>query len=406
MGNTCCSVNKNEKLENQHKYPVETKTYPENGNKTNYNAYNKTYNQAQEKKVLKEDIDEVSSKKEQEGMRLGSSVKNSNSQIGKSPHSSIRNNDTPTPTPTPYLNINYKMIETFKAHDKIIVSMIELENKKIATGSYDCSIKIWNLSNKNCDLIIKEAGRVFALLEFEPNMLLSAIDKTPDGIQDINQINPDDIMINLWDLNNHKNSIYSFKGHQLRVNSLVKCNDKFFASCSNDGDIIIWDYAFQKSVSTLRGHADCILCMIKLNDGKLCSGSADCTIKIWDWENGNCIMNLEGNSNWVKCLCQLNNENGYIISGSQDNYIKIWDKDECIKSLDGHNRSVRSICQIGNSNYIATASFDHTIKIWDLNKNICVQTLTGHLSSVIDVIYHSDGYLVSCSNDLSIKIWK
>ena len=394
MGGQCCEAPKNLKIQhNQNKYPNQTNTPP-----NNYTP---------EMKIDEEDIEEP--RNQQGGIKMTSSVKNTNSNIGISPHSSIKKNSTTLKqyTPSPPLNINYKLSETFKAHDKIIVSMIELENKKIATGSYDCSIKIWNLVNQNCDLVINEEGKVFALLEFEPNMILSAIDKTPDDVQDINQINPNDIMINLWDLNNSNNSLYSFKGHQLRVNSLVKCNDKFFASCSNDGDIIIWDYAFKKSVSTLRGHTDCILCMIKLNDGKLCSGSADCTIKIWDWENEKCIMNLEGNSNWIKCLCQLNNDNGYIISGSQDNFIKIWDSNQCINSFKGHSRSVRSICQIGNSNYIATASFDHTIKIWDLNNNnACIQTLTGHSSSVIDVIYHSDGYLVSCSNDKTIIIWK
>ena len=344
---------------------------------------------------------------QQNPVKITSSVNNSNSRVN-SPHSSLtKKKATPKnqDTISDYVP-KFVLKDSFKAHDKIIVSMIELDNKKIATGSYDCTIKIWDLSNNNCEIIIKEEGRVFALLEFEPNMLLSAIDKTADNIQDINLINPDDIMINLWDLNNPKKNLHSFKGHQLRVNSLVKCGNKHFASCSNDGDIIIWDYILKKDVCTLRGHSDCILCMIKLNDGHLCSGSADKTIQIWDWEKQKCIKKLEENTNWIKCLCQLNNDKEYIISGTQDNNILVWDKDQCIQKLPGHTRSVRSICQIDNTNYIATASFDHNIKIWDLNDFRCIQTLTGHKSSVIDVIYHSDGYLVSCSNDLTIKIWK
>jgi WD40 repeat protein len=284
--------------------------------------------------------------------------------------------------------------------------MIELKNKMIATGSYDKTIKIWTLNDDQqiLEKTIQEQGKVFSLLEFENNMLLSAIDKTPDDVQEITQISKDDIVIRLWDLNNpNQKSLFDFKGHSLRVNALVKCNDKFFASCSNDNTIIIWDYVFKNIRSTLQGHTDCILCMILLNNGKLCSGSADTTIKIWDWENENCENTLTGHNHWVKCLTQLSND--YIISGSQDNIIKIWDNYRDIAELREHTRSVRSICQIGNTNYIATASFDHTIKIWDVNKNTSVQTLQGHSSSVINIIYHSNGYLISSSNDKTLKIW-
>ena len=352
-------------------------------------------------------IEEPNLSREGKRISIGSSVKMSSHNSGGriSPASSVKKNYSKLPKD----KIKpFKMANSFLAHNKIIVCMIELENKQIATGSYDNTIKIWDVNNQNCENEIIEDGKVFALLEFEPNLLLSAIDKTPDDVQEISQIRSEDIVINLWDLNSANSDnkiIHSFTGHQLRINCLVKCDDKFFASCSNDGEIIIWDYHLRKKVHNLLGHADCILCLIRLNNGNLCSGSADKTIKIWNWENASCIATLTGNEHWVKCLCQLSN--GYILSGSHDNLIKIWDNDnQFVTDLRGHTESVRSICQIGKTNYIASASFDHTIKIWDLNTNECIQTLTEHTSSVINILYHSDGYLISSSKDKTIKIWK
>ena len=352
-------------------------------------------------------IEEPNLSREGKRISIGSSVKMSSHNSGGriSPASSVKKNYSKLPKD----KIKpFKMANSFLAHNKIIVCMIELENKQIATGSYDNTIKIWDVNNQNCENEIIEDGKVFALLEFEPNLLLSAIDKTPDDVQEISQIRSEDIVINLWDLNSANSDnkiIHSFTGHQLRINCLVKCDDKFFASCSNDGEIIIWDYHLRKKVHNLYGHADCILCLIRLNNGNLCSGSADMTIKIWNWENASCIATLTGNKHWVKCLCQLSN--GYILSGSHDNLIKIWDSyNQFVTDLKGHTESVRSICQIGKTNYIASASFDHTIKIWDLNINECIQTLTEHTSSVINILYHSDGYLISSSKDKTIKIWK
>ena len=300
----------------------------------------------------------------------------------------------------------FNLEKSIQAHDEIIVCMIELRNKLIATGSYDKTIKIWDINTAACGKEIKEEGKVFSLLEFRPNILLSAIDKTPDDIMELSQIKTEDLIINCWDLNASLNkSIFSLSGHQLRVNCLAKCNDNFFASCSNDCNIIIWDYTLRKQANKLKGHQDCVLCLIQLNNGKLCSGSADLTIKIWNWDNGTCETTLTGNNHYVKCICQL--DNGYIISGSHDNLIKIWDNNnQYLNDLNGHERSVRSICQIGKTNYIASASFDRTIKIWDLNSMQCVQTLFEHQLSVIIVIFHSDEYLISCSNDKTIKIWK
>ena len=88
-----------------------------------------------------------------------------------------------------------------------------------------------------------------------------------------------------------------------------------------------------------------------------------------------------------------------------DKLIKIWDNYKFKKDLVGHTKPVRSFCEISN-NLFASASFDKTIKIWNISQMDCVQTLTGHQANVICLLYHSSGNLISCSTDHTIKIWK
>ena len=278
--------------------------------------------------------------------------------------------------------------KTLDQHQDKVVSLIELSSGKIATGSYDKTIKIWNIKKFECEMTLNEEGNVFCLLEFEPNLLLSGTDKNT---------------IQLWDINNNKNNyLKKFEGHTLWVNGLVKCNDKYFASCSNDEDIRIWNFTTLKCENILKGHSDCVLCLINLMDGKLCSGSSDCSIKIWDWEKNICELTLEDNKDWIKCLYQL--KNGYILSGLNDGTIKIWEKDKNTYNLFGHLGSIRGFCQI-NDQYFASSSFDKTIKIWDINIMKCINTLKGHKSNVIGIIFINN-YLISCSNDKTIKFWK
>ena len=77
-------------------------------------------------------------------------------------------------------------INSFEAHQEKIVSLIELKSGKIATGSYDNTIKIWNVDNLECEKTINEGGCVLCLLEFEENMILSGTNESTIQLWDIN----------------------------------------------------------------------------------------------------------------------------------------------------------------------------------------------------------------------------
>ena len=283
----------------------------------------------------------------------------------------------------------YKLYKTLKEHKDKVVSLILLYSGLIATGSYDSTIRIWNVEESFCIKKLEDEGKILCLLEISQNIILFGNDKN---------------IIGLWDLNSEENiNSYHFTGHTKWVNCLAKCNDNIFASGSNDKTIKIWDYYNKKLVRTIEAHEDSIICLIRLINGNLCSGSSDLFIKIWDWNNGSCLYEIVGHENWVKCLYQL--EDGTLISGSDDNTIRIWKEYENPIILRGHEHSVKALCQISD-NYIASASFDDTIKIWDLKNLKCCQTLRGHKSNVSGIIKLDNNYLVSSSNDYTINVWK
>ena len=144
----------------------------------------------------------------------------------------------------------YTCIHTFEGHTDKIVSLIQLASGKLASGSYDNTIRIWKMNNLKEDKIINEKGRVFTLLEFEKNKLLAG---------------NSDNAINLWDINSKNDKcLYTFLGHKLWINCLVKINNNYFASASNDSFIKIWNYCNRKCIYNLAGHSDCILTLILL----------------------------------------------------------------------------------------------------------------------------------------------
>ena len=78
------------------------------------------------------------------------------------------------------------------------------------------------------------------------------------------------------------------------------------------------------------------------------------------------------------------------------------------QTLIGHSSSVTSVAFSPNGTTLASASSDHTIKIWMLRDGqwAQTQTLTEHTSCVYSVAFSPDGTtLASASYDRTIKIW-
>jgi WD40 repeat protein len=78
---------------------------------------------------------------------------------------------------------------------------------------------------------------------------------------------------------------------------------------------------------------------------------------------------------------------------------------ECVQvgQLGGH-KGVLALALLSEGR-LASASWDHTIRIWDIASQLCVGTLRGHVDSVISLAVLSNGQLASGSTDNSIRIW-
>lgn len=98
-----------------------------------------------------------------------------------------------------------------------------------------------------------------------------------------------------------------------------------------------------------------------------------------------------------------------LASGSKDTSIGIWSTSNFTRVgriIYAHDLDILSIKWLGpGSGFFASAGKDKVIKIWDTRSYRFVRRLSGHTSDVTTLEVLSNGYLASGSFDSSVKIW-
>lgn len=309
-------------------------------------------------------------------------------------------NDSGVGTPI-VLQHQFKDIENHKNATKDVTSL-EWNNHGtlLATGFYDGQARIWSPEGELVKTLCEHKGPIFSIKwNKKGNYLLSAgVDKSTV----------------VWDSSNWEVK-QQFGFHQAPTLDVDWQNNSSFASCSTDKIIHICRIGVDKPIKSFQGHTSDVNAIKWDPQGSLlASCSDDLSAKIWSIKQDSWVFDLQGHKKGIYTVAwsptgpatACPNAPLILASASYDTTVKLWEleRGSCVLSLAKHQEPVYSLAFSPDGRYIASGSFDRGINIWSTQTGTLVSSFHGN-GGIFEVQWSPRGDKVAaCFSDNTLCV--
>jgi len=199
-----------------------------------------------------------------------------------------------------------------------------------------------------------------------------------------------------------------------RFKDVVHCcsyrgDGKMLAAGDDVGTVQIFDLGSRAVMRTFRGHQRAVHVARFTPDGaNVFTASDDQRAICWDVAAEAQVRRFDGHTDFVRCGALNPNSPKMLVTGSYDHTVRLWDVNspKCIMELQ-HAAPVEDLVLLPGGGMLATAS-GNTMSVWDiLSGGRVLQTVCAHSKTITSLCADASGaHLLSASLDHMVKVYE
>jgi eukaryotic-like serine/threonine-protein kinase len=190
------------------------------------------------------------------------------------------------------------------------------------------------------------------------------------------------------------------------------------ATAAEDGLTRVFEASSGTLIAQCRGHTSKVLKVAFRADGRLLvTSSADGTVRQWDATTGREVEPPYVRHTGEVSTAVYSTDGRWVASGGTDRTVRIWEagNQNDVAVLHGHTGDVDDLAFMADGRQLVSASLqsrgteyagDRTVRRWEVVSRGGASVLRGHTSYVYPVAYSPDGqWIASGSWDKTVRLW-